>query len=93
MYPASFLGVAKRVMSPIFRGDRVGEDPGDPGHGHEQPHRGVLGTESTQLELEGVDPGRQVVDEGKTLHQVRLPRLSSVSSAADDRILRQHGHQ
>jgi hypothetical protein len=35
----------------------------------------VLGTESTQLEFEGVDPGRQVVNEGETLHQVRLPRF------------------
>jgi hypothetical protein len=35
----------------------------------------VLGPESTQLELEGVDPGRQVVNEGEALHQVRLPRF------------------
>jgi hypothetical protein len=73
LYPASFLGLAKRAMSWIFRRDRVGGDPADAGHGHEQPHRGVLGTESSQLELEGVDPGRQVIDERQALHEVRLP--------------------
>jgi hypothetical protein len=62
-------------MSPIFRSDRVGEDPADTGHRHQQSHGRVVGTQVTQLELERVGSGRQVVDQGQALHEVRLPRF------------------
>src|SRR5450759_959829 len=64
VYPASFLGVANLAMSPIYRGDRVGEHPADTGHGHKEPHRGVIGPQLSQLHLERVDSCREVVDEG-----------------------------
>jgi hypothetical protein len=56
--------LANLAMSPIFRGDRVGEHPADTGHGHKEPHRGVIGPQLSQLHLERVDSCREVVDEG-----------------------------
>lgn len=54
-------------------GDRVGEDPADPGHAEQQWHVAVLGAEPAQLQLAAGDLPVELVDQV----QARVDRCGS----------------
>src|SRR4029453_15064595 len=60
-------------------GDRVGEDPADPGHGQQERHVAVGGAEPAQLALTRADLAVELVDQAQAGLERALPRLRATA--------------